>query len=1190
MTTLSKIKILLLLALYGLSFSIAFSQSNSYKPNELLVKWKSPTNSLQRSNLKTVLKVKNSKVKHFKNLGIEVWTLAANANLDILELVKKYQNHPGIEYIEPNYIFSINETIPNDPQFASLWGLKNTGQYDGTLTATINATEAWAIKKESPSVKVAIIDTGIDWTHPDLVNNIWQNLGEDADGDGRVIEWNGSQWIFDPDDENGRDDDGNGYVDDFVGWDFVNNDNNPFDDSASGHGTHVAGTIGAEGNNGIGVAGVTWRVQMAALKALDDTIGYTSSIVEALNYAVKMEMPISNASLGGFDYSEILYDVIQKAANQNHLLIAAAGNMQLNNDKIPTYPASYDLDNIIAVAASNNQDKLATDFSNFGITTVDLAAPGTNILSCHPNNLYRTYSGTSMAVPHVTGACALLLELYPSKTYKELKNDVLNSVDVLPALEGITITGGRLNLCKLLGGCAEEPLCISIDRPALVALYNATDGANWTNKWDLNQPIHTWYGIDTNQDGCVTGIQLADNNLIGSIPPETGHLVNLKELQLSQNQLTGSIPVEIGQLHNLQNLYLSQNQLTGNIPTEIENLLNLSTLALYNNQLIGNIPTEIGRLSHLQSLLLYNNKLTGNIPITIEALTNLQQLRLENNQLTGAIPTKIEHLTNLLQLDFSNNQLIGILPDLQKLDKLELLHLENNQLTGCFPSAFAMLCNIDYDFSNNPDLANGGDFTVFCTEESGVCPPCRVTDSLALIALYKATNGPEWKNTWNLSSPINTWYGVSASQDGCVIYLVLQGNNLTGTIPPEIGDFTRMRYLSLYNNNLTGSIPSSIGNLINLEQIQLSDNNLTGAIPSEIGNLTSLRGISIANNELTDSIPPEIGNLTGLTGLSLGNNHLTGSIPSEIGQLTNLQGLFLYDNELTGIIPPEIGQLTNLTVLRIYRNKLSGSIPSEIKNLKNLTELQFSYNQLTGSIPIGIGQLTKLKTLGITSNKLTGNIPPEIGQLTNLTSFGCSVNALTGIIPPDLGKLTKLTSLGCYQNQLTGIIPPEIGNLRNLERLHLADNNLTGSIPLEIGNLTKLTNIQLYGNQLSGCFPQNLRSLCDITYNFTYNRGLPSFPEFCANGTGMCIDLIWPGDFNRDGEVNTGDLLFYDLAKGFTGPVRPSANTNWTAQVSLDWGKTINGINVKYCDADGNGIINEQDFQVSLDNSGKTHP
>ncbi|MDP7269578.1 MAG: S8 family peptidase, partial [Pirellulales bacterium] len=250
------------------------------------------------------------------------------------------------EYIQPNYTFTIDATIPNDPNFANLWGLNNTGQSGGTADADIDAPEAWDIQTGT-DILIGVIDTGIDYTHPDLVNNIWTNPGEIAG--------------------NGIDDDANGYVDDVHGYDFAYGDSDPMD--GNGHGTHCAGTIAAQGNDSTGVAGINWDAQLMALKFLDDYgYGSTYNALLAVEYATMMGARITNNSWGGGGYDSALYDAIAAAGVANSLFVAAAGNASTNNDSSAKYPASYDLDNIIAVASTDHNDAMSY-FSNYGATT-----------------------------------------------------------------------------------------------------------------------------------------------------------------------------------------------------------------------------------------------------------------------------------------------------------------------------------------------------------------------------------------------------------------------------------------------------------------------------------------------------------------------------------------------------------------------------------------------------------------------------------------------------------------------------------------------------------------------------------------------------------------------------------------------------------------------------------------------------
>jgi serine protease len=346
--------------------------------------------------------------------------------------IEQLRKHPAIEYVEPNYTVYAS-VVPNDLSFGELWGLHNTGQAGGTAGADIQAADAWSATTGSAEIVVGIIDTGIDYTHPDLAANIWRNSGEVAG--------------------NGVDDDGNGYIDDVHGINAITGSGDPMDDHD--HGTHVAGTIGAVGGNGIGVAGVNWNVRMCGLKFLSAAgSGSTADAVEAINYAVALKsrgvnLRVLNNSWGGGAFSQALMDAIATANNAGILFVAAAGNNAGNNDSMPHYPSSYDVPNVLSVASTTRTDGISS-FSNYGATSVDMGAPGSEILSTIPGNSYAVFSGTSMATPHVTGAAALVLSSNDALTVAELKDILMTSGDPISALDGRTVSGKRLNVTSAL--------------------------------------------------------------------------------------------------------------------------------------------------------------------------------------------------------------------------------------------------------------------------------------------------------------------------------------------------------------------------------------------------------------------------------------------------------------------------------------------------------------------------------------------------------------------------------------------------------------------------------------------------------------------------------------------------------------------------------------------------------------------
>ncbi|WP_341502131.1 S8 family serine peptidase [Gallaecimonas sp. GXIMD4217] len=381
---------------------------------------------------------RDDRMKHVMGGRIAKLSLAKGQDRDAL--LKRLARHPAIEVAEPNYLLHANAT-PDDSRFGELWGLHNTGQSGGTVDADIDAPEAWDITTGSRSVIVGVIDTGVDYSHPDLQANMWVNPGEIAG--------------------NGVDDDGNGVVDDIHGFSAYNDNGDPMD--GNGHGTHVAGTIGASGNNGSGVAGVNWEVTIIGCQFLSPSgSGSSSDAIECIDYMTDLkvnrgiDIKATNNSWGGGGYSEALKGAIDTAGNAGILFVAAAGNDSSDGDSSPHYPSSYDSDAILAVASTDRNDNMS-GFSNYGLTSVDLGAPGSSILSTVPGGGYDSYSGTSMASPHVAGAAALIWSINPDLSPVEMKQLLMDSGDELPALVGKTVSGKRINLASALDAADPTP-------------------------------------------------------------------------------------------------------------------------------------------------------------------------------------------------------------------------------------------------------------------------------------------------------------------------------------------------------------------------------------------------------------------------------------------------------------------------------------------------------------------------------------------------------------------------------------------------------------------------------------------------------------------------------------------------------------------------------------------------------------
>ncbi|MEQ8685595.1 MAG: hypothetical protein RIE86_09885 [Imperialibacter sp.] len=703
----------------------------------------------------------------------------------------------------------------------------------------------------------------------------------------------------------------------------------------------------------------------------------------------------------------------------------------------------------------------------------------------------------------------------------------------------------------------EEPIVAGVfeqDYNALVALYNATDGANWTNNtgWlEEGGDVKDWYGV-TVADGRVIIISLTSNNLSGQIPEEVSGLNAVQYLYLSGNQLSGSIPPEIGNLSGLKTLWLSYNQLSGTIPGEIGNLSSLEFLHLSDNQLEDQVPAEIGNLSQLQILDLPHNDLSGVLPTEIGNLSALKTLKLSFNELSASIPSEIGTLTSIEELNLSYNQLSGMIPSqVGNLTKLQSLSLHGNQLTGAIPVEIGNLIELNALNLDNNEL-----------------------------------DGPIPTEIWGLVN---------------LQYLSLYGNQLTGTIPAEVGNLSSLISLLVADNMLSGLIPAELGALTNLNSLWLQGNLFSGTVPAEIGNLTNLTELQLGSNKFTGSLPSELGNLQSLRILNVYSNPFTGLLPQSLTNLDELGGIYgSFNYSGTYMCEPEdqewagwkagrnitannlVCSSTDLYVFRIEGEEanidlanltISLNLPGvdisataaefvvaagasvkigEESQVSGVTINNFSqpltytvtsedglesvewtvhitnqsiiagvfeqdynalialYNATNGTnwnnnagwllegvevrdwwgIAVNENRVTYIYSA---NNNLTGFIPEEIGNLTGLQYVDFNNNHLTGTIPSQIGSLPKLITFQVGGNQLSGSIPDEIGNLSNLQYLALNNNQLTGAIPVEISNLSPLLNLNLAFNQLSGTIPAeigNLNSLQLLTFSVNQLSGV----------------------------------------------------------------------------------------------------
>ena len=445
-----------------------------------------------------------------------------------------------------------------------------------------------------------------------------------------------------------------------------------------------------------------------------------------------------------------------------------------------------------------------------------------------------------------------------------------------------------------------------------------------------------------------------------------------------------------------------------------------------------------------------------------------------------------------------------------------------------------------HGFAKLPSLSECSDAVPSAASNPGLVADCE-----ALLAARDTLAGSGTLN-WSGSTAIAAWDGVTLSGSPLrVTSLVLSDSQLTGTIPPELGNLNNLERLNLTRNQLTGDIPPELSLLTNLQLLALGGNQLTGPIPTWLVNITNLEELYLWGNQFTGAIPPELGNLPGLVKLGLSRNQLTGGIPPQLSSLTNLRYFSLSDNQLSGPIPTWMGSLADLQELYLSQNQLSGAIPSELGSLVNLQELHLSQNQLTGPIPVGLGTLNNLRELSLGGNQLTGAIPTELGSLSKLQVLYLWGNQLTGPIPASLGGLANLEQLALSQNQLSGAIPSELGSLVNLQELHLSQNQLTGPIPAELGSLTNLELLFLSGNQLTGCIPVGIAGVANNDFS---ELGLP----FCGGASGApTIGTLTPGaDFlTITWAAPTGStestIIAYDL-RYIESAARDKSDVNWT--------------------------------------------
>ena len=727
------------------------------------------------------------------------------------------------------------------------------------------------------------------------------------------------------------------------------------------------------------------------------------------------------------------------------------------------------------------------------------------------------------------------------------------------------------------------------DRDALIALYNSTNGANWTvsTNWLSEASLGTWHGVSTSTDGRVEKLDLYDNGLDGPLPPELGTLTGLGSIELSSNRLVGIVPPELGELQMLWSLRLERNVLRGSIPPELSGLAQLQNLDLSDNQITGSIPPELSRLAQLRALDLSGNQITGHIPTELGDLANLQGLELRHNQLTHSIPPELGRLTQLTFLDLAYNSLTGpIPPELGSLTGLFWLGISHNQLTGSIP----------------PELGN-------------------LADLVRLFLHDNKLSGPIPSELGNLSDLEDLW---------------LASSQLSGPIPPELGNLSKLEDLLLNNNRLSGPVPPELGNLSNLIWLTLGDNLLEGSIPQSFLALNKLESfgcqetngvclpatdafrswarqvVARGNVDFPVDIPycdeidrrglttfyeatngegwgfsdgwleedvsldqwygVQIDSIGRVFSLDLSSNGLSGSVPEALGMLANMRNLRIGNNALTGRLPLSLSAVpldefdyagTSLCVADdadlqswldgIRQHTGTGVRCAPLTEREILTSLYWStggpswaYDEgwlsdspLSGWYGVETNGAGRVVALRLRSNNLSGELPAELGQLPALRVLDLVSNSLSGSIPPTLGDLERIEELRLRNNSLSGVMSAELGRLSALRILHLGRNRLSGPIPPALGNLVQLEQLTLSNNQFGGQIPAELRQLRNLRYLDLGHNGLsgPIPPALGGLGRLEWLSLVQnqlsgslPPELGQLAQLRELHLSFNDLS------------------------------------------------------------
>ncbi|KAH7444374.1 hypothetical protein KP509_02G076200 [Ceratopteris richardii] len=534
----------------------------------------------------------------------------------------------------------------------------------------------------------------------------------------------------------------------------------------------------------------------------------------------------------------------------------------------------------------------------------------------------------------------------------------------------------------------------------------------------------TWTGVTCNVSGTVTGLDISQFTLSGTISEEALVLLpSLSTLNISCNAFSGTLPVAIlTSLPHLTSLDISRNFLVGEFPRGAAKLQSLVFFSAFSNNFTGPLPEDFARISTLEHLDLGGSYFTGTIPASYGKLSKLKYLNLAGNLLESQIPAELGDLSDLEHLVIGYNRFNGsIPPELGKLSKVRYVDLCCTNLSGSIPSELGYLKAVDTLFLYRNSL-------------TGTLPP-------------------ELGGMTSLMS------------------LDLSVNNLSGSIPPEYSNLRKLTLLSLMYNNLNGSLPSGIGLLPNLLTLLIWNNSFTGILPQDLGRSSPLQWLDVSSNRFQGPLPPDLCLHSNLTKLILFSNQFSGPIPTGLANCRSLVRVRIQDNYFNGPIPLGFGLLPKLSHLELHNNRLSGTIPEDLSNSSKLSYLDVSNNLLDGGLPGGIWSMLSIQGFYACGNNLSGPIPPNFGDCNSLIVLSLSHNHFIGGIPGNMSRCHRLTTIQLQQNLLSGSIPVELANMQNLEVLDVSQNLLTGEIPHQFQNCTTLEAFNVSYNNLSGPIP-----------------------------------------------------------------------------------------------------------------------